>query len=268
MKNLVMAIATLATTTLVSCQNNKYLNDCKITTEEDSISYSLGLVEASGFASLFERMPFDTIDVKQFASAFAISNLKDDYIQWGKEQFESFNPELFKYGFAHQLYKNTGKINIQVANLILNRKYSEVNAKKDSIRHQEALANLEIGKAFLEENAKKEGVVTLESGLQYKVITAGTGKKPSADERVKVHYTGSLIDGTVFDSSIERGEPIVFNTKNVIKGWSEILQHMPVGSKWTVYIPSELAYGEQGAGDKIPGNSTLIFEIELLEIVK
>ena len=150
---------------------------------------------------------------------------------------------------------------------LLNQKVRDIRARRDSARAEEARANLGINKQFLEENAKKEGITVLPSGLQYKVLTAGVGAKPKATDRVKVHYTGSLIDGTVFDSSEQRGEPITFSLNGVIKGWTEILQLMPVGSKWTVYIPAELGYGEYGQGS-IPGNSTLIFDIELLEIVK
>ena len=126
--------------------------------------------------------------------------------------------------------------------------------------------NIEEGKAFLEENSKKEGVTTLPSGLQYEVINEGTGEKPSATDSVKCHYHGTLLDGTVFDSSVQRGEPAVFGVSQVIKGWVEGLQLMPVGSKWRLFIPSDLAYGEQGAGSSIQPNSTLIFEVELLGI--
>jgi FKBP-type peptidyl-prolyl cis-trans isomerase len=104
--------------------------------------------------------------------------------------------------------------------------------------------------------------------MQYEVITEGTGPKPSAEDRVRVHYHGTLIDGTVFDSSVDRGEPAVFGVGQVIPGWTEALQLMPVGSKWKIYLPSDLAYGERGAGADIGPNTTLIFEVELLEIVE
>lgn len=125
----------------------------------------------------------------------------------------------------------------------------------------------EDGEKFLAENALKEGVITTESGLQYEVIKMGKGKKPSATDRVKVHYHGTLIDGTVFDSSVDRGEPITFGLNQVIKGWTEGVQLMPVGSKFRFYIPQELGYGAQQAGN-IPPYSTLIFEVELLDIEK
>ena len=124
------------------------------------------------------------------------------------------------------------------------------------------------GEAFLAENKKKPGVMTTPSGLQYKVITEGTGKKPTKENTVKVHYTGTLIDGTVFDSSVKRGEPIEFPLGGVIAGWTEGVQLMSVGSKYTFYIPSDLAYGPNGAGGTIGPNETLIFEVELLDITK
>ncbi len=128
--------------------------------------------------------------------------------------------------------------------------------------------NAKEGEAFLAANAKKEGVKTLPSGLQYKVIKSGAGKSPKATDTVKVHYHGTLIDGTVFDSSVERGQPTTFAVNQVIPGWTEALQLMKEGDKWQVYIPSKLAYGERGAGGKIGPNSTLIFDVELLSIEK
>ena len=121
--------------------------------------------------------------------------------------------------------------------------------------------------AWLVENKKKPGVVALASGLQYKIEKEGTGPKPKATDQVKVHYHGTLIDGSIFDSSVERGQPITLGLSNVIPGWTEALQLMPVGSKWKLFIPSELAYGDQETG-KIKGGSTLIFDVELLEIVQ
>jgi FKBP-type peptidyl-prolyl cis-trans isomerase len=125
--------------------------------------------------------------------------------------------------------------------------------------------NAKKGDAYLAENAKKEGVKTTASGLQYKVVTEGKGKKPTADSTVTTHYAGRLIDGTEFDSSIKRGEPASFPLKGVIPGWTEVLQLMPVGSKWEVTIPSKLAYGEQGQPPVIGPNQTLVFDIELLD---
>ena len=136
------------------------------------------------------------------------------------------------------------------------------------IRGEKAAGNKKAGEAFLAENRKQPGVVSLPSGLQYQVIKESTGVKPAATDKVKVHYTGSLLDGTVFDSSVERGTPLEINVNGVIAGWIEALQLMPVGSKWKLFIPSHLAYGDNGAGPAIKPGSTLIFEVELLDIVK
>ena len=129
-------------------------------------------------------------------------------------------------------------------------------------------ANKQIGEAFLSENAKREGIKVTESGLQYEVLTEGNGATPAASDKVEVHYTGTLIDGTVFDSSVERGVPAMFGVTQVIPGWVEALQLMKEGDKWRLYIPSDLAYGSQGAGGIIGPNSTLIFEVELLRVIK
>lgn len=124
------------------------------------------------------------------------------------------------------------------------------------------------GEKFLEENKRKAGVTTTESGLQYEIIKTGDGPKPTATDKVKTHYHGTLTNGTVFDSSVDRGEPVEFPVNGVIKGWTEALQLMPVGSKWKLYIPYQLAYGERAAGPQIPAYSALVFEVELLEIIK
>jgi len=135
-------------------------------------------------------------------------------------------------------------------------------------QQQTIAANEKRGEDFLAENAQKPGVIVLPDGLQYKVLREGEGPKPSLTDTVKVNYHGTLIDGTVFDSSYERGEPAVFPVNGVIKGWQEALQMMPVGSKWKLFIPADLAYGDQGAPPYIAGGSTLIFEVELLEILR
>ena len=129
-----------------------------------------------------------------------------------------------------------------------------------------ATANLEAGKAFLAENGLREGVVTTPSGLQYEVITMGDGPKPTATQTVTCHYHGTVIDGRVFDSSVQRGRPASFPLNRVISGWTEALQLMPTGSKWRLFLPSELAYGTQQISAEIGPNSTLIFEVELLSI--
>lgn len=138
--------------------------------------------------------------------------------------------------------------------------------KQMAKQEKQGSESTEAGKAFLAENKKKEGVIELENGLQYKIITAGKGKKPAESDTVSVNYRGTLIDGTEFDSSYKRGEPVEFPVNRVIPGWTQILQMMEEGAKWQVYIPSELAYGERGAGANIGPNSTLIFDIELLKV--
>lgn len=145
------------------------------------------------------------------------------------------------------------------ANEILQKFFGELQEKQHS-------ANIQAGKDFLADNAKKDGVVTTESGLQYEIITEGNGEKPSATDQVECHYHGTLIDGTVFDSSVERGTPATFPVNGVIQGWVEALQMMPVGSKWRLFVPSNLAYGERGAGQQIGPHTTLIFEVELIGI--
>jgi len=151
-------------------------------------------------------------------------------------------------------------ISHQEAREIVNTYFAELEAKMNA-------ANIEQGKKFLEENAKKDGINTLPSGLQYEVITEGNGKKPKATDQVRCHYEGTLMDGTLFDSSIKRGQPAVFGVNQVIQGWVEALQLMTEGSKWRLYIPSELGYGAQGAGEMIPPHSTLIFDVELIEVL-
>ncbi|MBF0572718.1 MAG: FKBP-type peptidyl-prolyl cis-trans isomerase [Desulfamplus sp.] len=143
---------------------------------------------------------------------------------------------------------------------------NQMREKQMAQMQKAAAANKAAGDAFLKENKTKEGVVTLPSGLQYKIITKGTGAKPTADKKVKCHYKGTTIDGKEFDSSYKRGEPATFQVGGVIKGWTEALQLMPVGSKWMLYIPSDLAYGDRGAGGAIAPGSTLIFEVELIGI--
>ena len=138
-------------------------------------------------------------------------------------------------------------------------------ARQKELKEQ-AQKNLSEGRAFLEANKTKEGVVTLPSGLQYKILKAGEGKKPTEADTVEVHYRGTLINGTEFDSSLGRGQPVTLKLSGVIPGWREALKLMPVGSKWQLFIPPQLAYGEKGAGKEIKPNSTLIFEVELLAI--
>jgi FKBP-type peptidyl-prolyl cis-trans isomerase FklB len=148
----------------------------------------------------------------------------------------------------------------------MNAFQQEMMSKMQAKQKVEGEKNKKEGEAFLEANKKKEGVVTLPSGLQYKILKAGTGAKPTAKDTVKVNYRGTLIDGTEFDSSYKGGKPVEFPLGQVIKGWIEGIQLMPVGSKWQLFIPSNLAYGERGGGQMIGPNAALIFEVELLSI--
>lgn len=145
--------------------------------------------------------------------------------------------------------------------------FGVINERMQAAQAERAKEASAEGQKFLDENAKRDGVTVTESGLQYEVITEGSGEKPTAASTVKTHYHGTLIDGTVFDSSYDRGEPVEFPVGGVIKGWTEALQMMTVGSKWRLAIPYELAYGEQGAGGAIGPFQTLVFDVELLEIV-
>lgn len=175
--------------------------------------------------------------------------------------FEQISYEDFIEGLKAAMEQSDPKLSIEEAKTVVNEYFMEVQAKAVKL-------NKEAGEEFLKINAHKEGVMTLPSGLQYEVIKMGDGAKPTHTDTVRCHYHGTLINGVVFDSSMDRGEPAEFPLQGVIKGWTEILQLMPVGSKWKVTIPSELAYGDRGAGQHIQPGSTLIFIIELLDIVK
>lgn len=192
----------------------------------DSLSYSVGLILAQ--------------------------NLK----QQGLTELDG---ESLKQGIVDLLDDNELAIEMEQANQILQEHMAKQNLSKWE-------KNIEAEQEFLAKNKNKDGVIELASGIQYKVLTEGDGPIPSATDQISAHYHGMLIDGRVFDSSVERGQPATFPVNGVIQGWQEILQMMPVGSKWKVFIPSELAYGERGAGDMIDPFSMLIFEIELLEI--
>ena len=143
----------------------------------------------------------------------------------------------------------------------------KVEAEREAAQAQVAEGNAEAGVAFLAENAQREGIIVTDSGLQYEVVTAGDGASPGPDDQVEVHYRGTLIDGTVFDSSYDRGQTVTFGVTQVIPGWTEALQLMKEGDKYNLYIPSDLAYGAGGAGQVIGPNSTLIFEVELIKIL-
>jgi FKBP-type peptidyl-prolyl cis-trans isomerase FklB len=183
-----------------------------------------------------------------------------------KSQQVELNPDLLMKGIEDGLAGTEPLLSdAQIRETMV--AFQQEMMEREKTRLEEAsVKNAEEGKKFLEENAKKEGVVTLPSGLQYKVITEGSGKQPSAEDTVKVHYRGTLVDGTEFDSSYSRNEPAEFPVGGVIPGWTEALQLMKEGSKWQLVLPPELAYGERGAGPRIGPNATLVFEVELLEV--
>ncbi|OAV72998.1 FKBP-type 22 kDa peptidyl-prolyl cis-trans isomerase [Bacteroidales bacterium Barb6] len=214
-----------------SCQSRKSVN---LKTGADSAAYAIGILNGEGFKQNMATIPGDPI-----------------------------NPEILLAAFEAALKGDTGsyKIKTSEAQEFMQTYFTEAQSRESSKTKEE-------GDKFLEENKTKADVITTESGLQYQVLTEGTGVKPVAEDQVRVHYTGTLLDGTVFDSSVERGEPAVFGVSQVIKGWQEGLQIMPVGSKYIFWIPSDLAYGDRGAGGDIKPGSTLKFEVELLEIVK
>lgn len=177
-----------------------------------------------------------------------------------KEGMTEYNSDAFKKGFE-DVFKGGSQIPEAQANQIINAYFTKLRAAQSEKMKAE-------GAKFLEENGKRDGVTTTASGLQYEVIKMGEGEKPTISDKVTTHYHGTLLDGTVFDSSVDRGEPIQFPVSGVIAGWTEALQLMPVGSKWKLYLPYNLAYGERGSGPKIGPYSTLVFEVELISIDK
>ena len=184
-----------------------------------------------------------------------------------KKDSIAIEPDILMRGIKDALNDSAKRLMTELeVQQTMNAFQQEMRAKQAESAKAVAEKNMLEGEAFLAGNKKKQGVVTLPSGLQYTVITEGTGKMPRANQTVTTHYRGTLIDGTEFDNSYKRGEPATFPVTGVIPGWTEALQHMRVGSKWKLFIPSNLAYGERSAGNIISPNSTLIFEIELLAI--
>jgi FKBP-type peptidyl-prolyl cis-trans isomerase FklB len=222
---------------------NAYSQTTDIKTNRDTLAYSLG----------------------NNIGSMVLTNITTDSL--------NLNVDLLIEGIKDGIKKNQTRLSQEQMMGSLSAFQTEMQSKQQArmkVEQEKNAAagseNKKKGEAFLAENAKKEGVKTLPSGLQYKVIKEGTGKTPKATDKVTVHYTGTLIDGKVFDSSVQRGEPATFPVNRVIKGWTEALQLMKEGSKWTLYIPSNLAYGEQGAGGAIGPNEVLIFDVELLKV--
>ncbi|HCM59176.1 MAG TPA: peptidylprolyl isomerase [Bacteroidales bacterium] len=222
-------LAVAAAMIVSSCNTKSGVTGTKVKSPEDSLAYALGI------ANYFYYMT-DSIDIDPVLLAKGMLDAKDGKNSLDEQAAQGYVMTYMQKRQADQMKKMYGK-------------------------------NIDEGEKFLADNKKREGVQETASGLQYEVITMGTGDKPTAVDMVKVHYTGMLLDSTKFDSSLDRGEPAQFGVNQVIQGWQEGIQLMPVGSKFKFYIPYELAYGEQGTGP-IPPFSTLVFDVELLEIVK
>lgn len=180
---------------------------------------------------------------------------------------KNLNFDDFTAGLKATITGGEPAISYEEAGEILNNYFAELEAEQAAAAAEIGETMKKAGEEFLAENAKKEGVVVLKSGLQYKVITEGSGKKPGKTSKVKCHYEGTFTDGKIFDSSYKRGEPAVFGVNQVIKGWTEALQLMSEGSKWELYIPYDLAYGEAGAGASIPPYAALVFTVELISVI-
>lgn len=233
LRTLVYATALVLTVGAAGCQNTGKKGEVTLTSRNDSVSYALGVLIGEQNKQTMKSAPgVDQLDKSILIAAFEKAFLGDSV-----------------------------QIKPENANAALQKFFAEVSKAEGD-------KNLKEGEDFLAANKSKAGVVTLPSGLQYEIIKEGNGSKPTAEDQVKCHYHGTTIDGKVFDSSVEGGEPATFPVNRVIPGWTEALQLMPVGSKWKLYIPAALAYGERGAGQDIKPNSALIFEVELLEIEK
>jgi FKBP-type peptidyl-prolyl cis-trans isomerase FklB len=288
MKNLPILIVLMGILAFSSCGGKAPKAD--LNSEIDTLSYSFGVANTEGLKDyLTNNLEIDTTYMDEFIKGVIDgsgekSPKKNAYLaglQIGKQLssqiFDRMNDMVFMGDTTQTLTKDAFIAGFIAGSIDKDLKISQDEAKDMIETKMQAIqeksmeknfgSNKAAGIAFLETNKGKEGVVTTASGLQYKIIKEGKGPKPTADAKVKVHYHGTLIDGTVFDSSVDRKEPVTFPVTGVIKGWTEALQLMPVGSKWILYVPQELAYGTQDMG-KIKPFSTLIFEVELLGIEK
>ena len=287
MKKIVLCAAIVAAAGFASCTSQAPKANMK--SDIDSLSYMMGVSNTNGLKDFAEqRMGVDSITwadfVKGIEEGINKATKKDRAYTAGVQIGQQLSADMFE-GMNSQLFGNDSTQSLSKANFMAgfiaaiknSAIVSQEEAQEYAKTHTEAIKakameaqygeNKAAGEKFLAENAKKEGVKTTESGLQYKVIKEGKGAIPTETSTVKVHYKGTLVDGTEFDSSYNRNEPTSFRANQVIKGWTEALTMMPVGSKWELYIPQELAYGARETGDIKPF-STLIFEVELLEIEK
>ena len=236
----------------------------RLVTSTDSVSYAGGMAITNGLVPFLLQQNVDTTLMADFVRGFMEAvKVSDDPKQKaymvGMNIAQQVNERMLP-GIKKEFEGTQSAA----------ESYFTTKQKADKAIREEKLygANRDAGRKFLEDNAKQPDVVTLPSGLQYKVLVKGEGEVPQSSDKVRVHYEGRLLDGTVFDSSYKREEPSEFTPTQVIPGWTEALTMMPVGSKWQLYIPYELAYGERGAGDDIKPYSMLIFDVELLDIVK
>ena len=287
MKKIVLCAAIVAAAGFASCTSQAPKANMK--SDIDSLSYMMGVSNTNGLKDFAEqRMGVDSITwadfVKGIEEGINKATKKDRAYTAGVQIGRQLSADMFE-GMNSQLFGNDSTQSLSKANFMAgfmaaiknNAIVSQEEAQEYAKTHTEAIKakameaqygeNKAAGEKFLAENKTKEGVVTTESGLQYKIIKAGKGEIPTKSSTVKVHYKGTLIDGTEFDSSYSRNAPTSFRADQVIAGWTEALTMMPVGSKWELYIPQELAYGVRDAG-KIKPFSALVFEVELLEIEK
>ena len=288
MKKIVLFAAIAAAVGFASCTAQAPKANLK--NEVDTLSYMMGVNNTQGLTDfLVGRMGVDLNDMDAFLEGFIEASNKTSKkdkaymagLQIGQQvsvdMFDGINQQVFGNDSVNSLskadfiagfiaaVKGNAIFTLDSARVYVEKHADAIKAKALESRYGE---NKAAGEKFLAENATKEGVVTTASGLQYKVIKEGKGEIPTESSTVKVNYKGTLIDGTEFDSSYKRNEPTSFRANQVIKGWTEALTMMPVGSKWELYIPQELAYGSRETGGLIKPFSTLIFEVELLEVVK
>lgn len=281
----IMAIAVVAG--LASCTAQSPKADLK--TDVDSLSYAIGMARTEGLDQYLAQQGVDSTQMAEFIKGFNEGATKIDKkdvaymtgLQIGqmvsKQWVEGFNQQIFGGDSTQTISRENllaGFVAGVIGKGIMTKEeaqqfmQTQMDAIKEKATEKKYADNKAAGEKFLADNKTKEGVVTTESGLQYKIITKGTGAIPADTCKVKVNYKGTLIDGTEFDSSYKRKEPATFRANQVIKGWTEAFTMMPVGSKWELYIPYDLAYGSRETGGQIKPFSTLIFEIELLDIEK